>query len=277
MLEKQNSLRILPRGQANLFSSLRELFAHRELLQAWTMREIKVRYKQSMLGAAWAILQPLSLMVVFSVIFTFFVRIPTGNIPYPIFSYTALLPWTFFATSISFGAASLVNNMSLVTKIYLPREILPLAAIGAASVDFAVASLVFVGMAMFYRVSVGVSLISLPLLLLLQVILTAGVVLFLAALMVRFRDIRFVVPLLTQLWMYATPIIYPVTLVPERWRWLYMLNPMATLIESYRAVVLTGQWPSWQYLAITTVVSCVFAAAAYRFFKQSESVFADVI
>lgn len=277
MLENPNTLRILPHAQANLFASLRELIAYRELLQAWTMREIKVRYKQSVLGAAWAILQPLSLMVVFSVIFTFFVRIPTGDIPYPIFSYTALLPWTFFATSISFGAASLVNNMSLVTKIYLPREILPLAAIGAASVDFAVASLVFVGMAIFYRVPIGISLISLSLLLLLQVILTAGVVLFLAALMVRFRDIRFVVPLLTQLWMYATPIIYPVTLVPERWRWLYMLNPMAALIESYRAVVLKGQWPPWQPLAVAAVLSCVLAAGAYRFFKQSESVFADVI
>jgi lipopolysaccharide transport system permease protein len=246
-------------------------------LQAWTTREIKVRYKQSVLGAAWAILQPVALMVIFSVIFTQFVPVPTGDIPYPIFSYTALLPWTFFAASISFGAASLVNNLSLVTKIYLPREILPLAAIGAAAVDFFVASLVFVVMATFYRVPVGISLVSLPFLLLIQVILTIGVVLLLAALMVRFRDIRFVVPLLIQLWMYATPIIYPVALVPEAWLWLYMLNPMAALIESYRAVILLGQWPQWQYVAVAAVTSIILAVGAYHYFKRSEGVFADVI
>lgn len=278
MTQDQSTLRIVPEGGGVAFSaSLRELIAHRELLQAWTTREIKVRYKQSILGAAWAILQPLSLMVIFSIVFTYFVRVPTGGIPYPIFSYTALLPWTFFATSISFGAASLINNMSLVTKIYLPREILPLAAIGAACVDFVFASLIFVAMAFFYRVPVGVSYVVLPFLFLIQVILTVGVVLLLAGLMVRFRDIRFVVPLLTQLWFYATPIIYPVALVPEAWRSVYMLNPMAAIIESYRAVILLGEWPEWRYVLTAAATSMVLAVGAYLYFKRSEGVFADVI
>jgi len=154
---------------------------------------------------------------------------------------------------------------------------MPLAAIGAAALDVAVASLVFVGLAIFYRLSVGPSFIALPVLIVVQLALTTGIVLFLSALMVRFRDVRFVVPLFTQLWMYATPVIYPVALVPERWRPLYMLNPMATLVESYRAVILAGEWPPWGQLAAAGLLSCVVLVVAYRYFKRSESVFADVI
>lgn len=258
-------------------ANLSELLAHRGLLAAWTDREIKIRYKQSLLGMLWAILQPLSIMVMFTIVFGLFIELPTGDIPYPIFSYTALLPWTLLATSISFGASSLVNNMPLVTKIYFPREVLPLSSIGAALVDFLIASVVFLGMLLVYRISLSVTVIMAPLLLLVQMVLTIGITLMLAAIMVRFRDIRFVVPLLLQLWMYASPVIYPLEIVPERLQPLYLLNPMATLMVSYRSVILLGEWPDWPYLLVTTVLSIILCASGYAFFKRAEGSFADLI
>lgn len=260
-----------------LMAALRELWRYRGLLLTWTQRNIKVRYKQSLLGAAWAILQPFSTMVIFSVIFTYFVRVSTEGIPYPIFSYTALLPWTFFASSISLGVPSVVNNMNLVTKIYFPREIFPIAAVAASFVDFLVASVVFLGMMVFYRVPLRVTALLVPLLLAIQIVLTLGVVLLASAVNVRYRDVRFVVPLGVQLWMYATPIIYPVSLVPERWRTLYMLNPMAGLIEGYRAVILRGEWPQWECVGLAAVISVGLFLAGYWAFKRLEMAFADII
>lgn len=260
-----------------MIGDLKTLHEYRELLWMWTIRDIKVRYKQSLLGAAWAILQPLSLMLIFSVIFTYFVKIPTEGIPYPIFSYSALLPWTFFANSIIFAVPSLVNNMNLLTKIYFPREIFPISAVAASFVDLLVASVVFVGMMLFYRVPVNITLLLVPVLLAIQILLTLGVVLLASAVNVFYRDIRFVVPVGVQLLMYATPIIYPVTLVPERFRAFYMLNPMAGLIESYRAVALQGTWPNWGYLGIAAGVSGTVFVLGYLYFKQVEWQFADVI
>ena len=256
---------------------LRTLYEYRELLWMWTLREIKVRYKQSILGAAWAILQPLAVMIIFTLVFSFFAHVPTDGVPYPIFSYTALLPWTFFATSISFAVPSLVNNMNLVTKIYFPREILPIAAVIAAFVDFLVASIVFLGPMIFYRLPLQRGLLWVPLLLGVQIVLTLGVVLPASALIVRYRDIRFVVPLGLQLWMYASPIIYPTSLVPEHLRAYYMLNPMAGLIDSYRRVVLRGQSPQVLYLTISAVMAVILLLAGYAYFKRSEPRFADII
>ena len=260
-----------------MLSHFRELLRYRELLLAWTRREIKVRYKQSVLGVAWAILQPFSMMVIFTVIFSFFVKIPTDGVPYPIFAYSALLPWTFFASSLSFAVPSLVNNMNLVTKIYFPREIFPLAAIIASFVDFLVASVIFIGMMIFYRVPLSLTLLLVPLIVLIQIILTVGVVLFASALNVFYRDVRFVIPLGVQLWMYATPIIYPLSLVPERLKPFYMLNPMVGVIDSYRKVILSGQWPDFSSLGLAAAISVALFLGAYWYFKNAEMEFADVI
>jgi lipopolysaccharide transport system permease protein len=253
------------------------LYRYRDLLWLWVMREVRVRYKQSLLGIAWAVIQPLALTIIFTIVFSRLVQVDTGGIPYPIFSYTALVPWTFFATSLTFGIASLVNNMNLVTKIYFPREILPLASIGAAFVDFLVSAAILAGMLLIYGLAPGwISLWVVPLLGL-QVALTIAVVLLGSAVLVFFRDVRFVVPLLIQVWMYATPIIYPVSLVPERFRTLYFLNPMAGIIDGYRRVLLTGEPPQLDALAAGAVVTLALLAIGSVFFKHAEPVFADLI
>jgi len=254
-----------------------ELFEARELLFTWTRRDFKVRYSQSVLGAAWAILQPLSLMVIFSVIFSVFMKVPTDGIPYPVFAYTALLPWTLFANSLSFAIPSLVNNMNLVSKIHFPREVLPLSAIIVSFIDFLIASSIFVLMLLFYRVPVGPVILLAPLVLLIQIILMFGVSLVASAVMVFYRDVRFVVPLTLQIWMYLSPVIYPVTLVPERFRPFYFLNPMAVLIDSYRRLILFNQTPDWPYLGLAALVSVSVAVVAYRYFKRAEREFADLI
>jgi lipopolysaccharide transport system permease protein len=253
------------------------LFRYRDLLWLWTLREIRVRYKQSLLGVAWAVLQPLALTIIFTVIFSYLVRVDTDGIPYPIFSYVGLVPWTFFATSLNFGIASLVNNMNLVTKIYFPREILPIASVGAAFVDFFVSAVILAGMMLFYGIRPGwVSLWAVPLLVL-QIALTTAVVLLGAAFLVFFRDVRFIVPLLTQIWMYATPIIYPATSVPLRFRTLYFLNPMAGIIDGYRRVLLLGESLSPDTIVPGIIVTLVLLVGGYIFFKRSEPVFADLI
>ena len=259
------------------FSYLRELFHYRGLLWSWVVRNIKVRYKQSLLGVVWAILQPLSATIIMALVFSRFIHVSTDGIPYPIFYYSALLPWTFSATSITFGTSCLVSNMNLVTKIYFPREILPISSVLASFVDFLVAAVIFVGMIVFYSVPVALSWVWVPVLLLIQILLTLGIVLFASALNVFYRDIRFVVPLGIQLWMYLTPIIYPLSLVPERFRALYMLNPMAGLIDSYRRIILQAQWPEATYLLTASVVSVVVFLFAYIYFKRAEAVFADII
>lgn len=253
------------------------LLQYRDLLWLWTLREVQVRYKQSMLGIAWAVLQPLALTVVFTVVFSRLVQVDTGGIAYPVFAYVALVPWTFLSTSVSFGVPSLVNNLNLVTKIYFPREILPLASIGAAFIDFLVSAVILVGMMLVYGVRPGwVSLWVVPLLLV-QVALTVAVVLWGSATLVFFRDVRFVVPLLTQVWMYATPVIYPASLVPERYQVWYFLNPMAGIIDGYRRVLLAGQAPQLQALAVGAVVTLVLLVGGYLFFKYAEPLFADLI
>ena len=260
-----------------MIAYLKELFLYRELLWRWVVRNVKVRYKQSLLGIAWAILQPLSATIIFAVVFSRFVRVPTDGIPYPIFYYSALLPWTFSSSSITFGVSCLVNNMGLVTKIYFPREILPIAAVIASFVDFLIAAVIYVGMMIFYQVPVGPSWVWVPVLILIQIALTLGVVLFASALNVFYRDIRFVVPLGMQLWMYLTPIIYPLSMVPERFRALYMLNPMAGLIDSYRRIILQAQWPDSTNLLVAAVISVGIFFLAYLYFKRAEAAFADII
>lgn len=260
-----------------LFSGLQELVRYRELLLSWVLRDIKVRYKQSILGITWAVLQPLSATILFAVIFSRFVKVPTDGIPYPIFYYSALLPWTFFSNSVSFAVSSLVNNMNLITKIYFPREILPIASVMASFVDFLIASLIFIGMMVFYHMPVGSSILLVPIIIVIQILFTLGVVLLASAMNVFYRDIRFVIPLGVQLWMYLTPIIYPVSMVPERFRPLYMLNPMAGIIDSYRTIILAAKFPQAEYLLVASVVSIGMFVGSYRYFKSAEMEFADII
>lgn len=254
-----------------------ELFNARELLFSWTFREFRVRYSQSFMGAAWAIMQPLVLMVIFSFVFSFVLNINTGDIPYPVFSYVGTLPWTLFATSITFAVPSLVSNMNLVSKIYFPREVLPISSILVALVDFAIAAVLLIPMFLIFRVPITWTIVFVPLILLIQTLLTLGISFFASAINVFFRDVRFIVPLALQVWMYLSPVIYPVTAVPEQWRWLYFLNPMAAIIDSYRRVLLMGQLPDWPYLGLSAVVSLIVLVLGYRYFKNAERQFADLI
>ena len=258
----------------NYLTTLRE---YRDLLWLWTAREVRVRYKQSLLGVAWAILQPLVLTIVFTFVFSLLVRIDTEGVPYPIFAYAAMVPWTFFSTSLSFGIPSLVNNLNLVTRIYFPREVLPLANIGAALLDFAVALLIYAVMLAVYRVWPGVHALWLIPLLAVQIALTIGVTLLGSATIVFFRDVRFVIPLLTQVWMYATPIIYPAELVPEYLRPFYFLNPMAGIIDGYRRALVMGQAPQMSVLLPATLISLLILVLGYALFKRVEPLFADLI
>jgi lipopolysaccharide transport system permease protein len=241
------------------------------------LREIRIRYKQAFLGAAWAILQPLTMMIVFTLVFSRFAKVPTDGIPYPIFSYTALLPWTMLATAITFGVPSLVANLNLVTKTYFPREILPIGAVGASLFEFLVASSIFVVMLFYYQIELTWTMLWLPLVLILQLVLVLGVTFTGAALLVLYRDVRFIVPLGLQIWLYLTPVIYPVTVVPEKYLPLYMLNPMAGIITAYRQIILYGQPPEWTYLVIAGIEAMLIFFLGYLTFKKLEVTFADII
>ena len=260
-----------------MLAHLVELIRARELLASWSLREFRVRYSQSILGAAWAILQPLALMIVFSVVFSVFIQVPTDGIPYPIFAYTALLPWTFFANALSMAIPSLVGNVNLVSRVYFPREILPLSAILVSFVDFIIASSLFVVLMSIYAIPVGPTLLLVPLIVLIQIMLTFGVSLFASAFNVFYRDVRFLIPLALQIWLYLSPIIYPISLIPEKYRALYFLNPMAVIIDSYRRVILYRQMPDWPFLALAAVISFGLTLITYRYFKRAEREFADRI
>jgi lipopolysaccharide transport system permease protein len=249
----------------------------KELLFAWVKRTIIGRYQQSVLGWMWAIVQPVASVAIFSIIFTQFVPVDTGGIPYPIFSYIAVVPWTFFSTSLLDMTNSLVMNINLVTKVYFPREILPVSAMLARLIDFGVAALVLVALMILYQVPLYLpALAFLPLILAIQVILLLGLGLITSAANVFYRD---VVPLLTlviQLWFYASPIIYPVSLVPEAYKMLYYLNPMAGIIESYRSVLLY-QTPPGYGLLTAGVESVILLVFGYWLFKRLEFQFADIV
>lgn len=256
---------------------MREFWGFRELFVALTLKEIKIRYKQTILGAAWAILQPGALTLIFWIIFGVFLKVDSGSVPYPIFAYSALLPWTFFATALSFGALSVVNNGSLVTKVYFPREMLPLSSIGAAFFDFMMASLVFIPLLIFYKIEVTAAILFVPLVILSILLLTTGIALVLATFNVLWRDIRFVLPLLLQIWLYITPVIYSADSIPQKFKFLYFVNPLAPLIETFRRVTVTGQTPRLFDLTFAIGVSLIFFALGFWFFKNRERIFADVI
>ena len=255
------------------------LLNHRELIVAWTGRTIRARYQQSLLGGLWAIIQPVATAIIFTIIFTRFIPVDTGPVPYIVFSYSAMVPWVLFSSSITDMTDSLVGNFSLVTKIYFPREVLPLSALMARLFDAAIAALVLIFFLILYRDRLVISLTALmwlPVVLMIQLALIVGIGLMTSALNVFFRDIRHVVGLGLQLWFYATPIIYPSSVVPEALRGIYHLNPMAGIIESYRSILLAGGPPS-KYLWLSAVISLVCLLVGYWFFKRVEFRFADVV
>jgi lipopolysaccharide transport system permease protein len=255
---------------------LHELWEYRELLYFLIWRSIKVRYKQTALGAAWAIIQPFFTMVVFSVFFGGLAKIPSEGIPYPIFSYTALLPWTFFANGMSQASNSLVGSANLITKVYFPRLVMPLSNVLSGLLDFAIAFVVLLGMMLFYGIWPTVAIVWLPLFLLLALVTAMGVGLWLSALNVQYRDIRYIVPFLTQFWLFATPIAYPSNLLSEPWRTLYGLNSMVGVVEGFRWALL-GSNPPRPMLGVSAVVAVLLLVSGAYYFQRMEKTFADVV
>jgi lipopolysaccharide transport system permease protein len=257
--------------------SIAEFWRYRELLYFFAWRDIKVRYRQAVLGAAWAVIQPLFNMVMFAVIFGRLAHVPSNGIPYPLFSYCALVPWTYFSGVLGLASSSLTNNSSLITKVYFPRVLLPAGTALAGLLDFTIASLLLVGMMFYYHVKTSWLLLLSPLAILLMVLLTTGVSMFLAAMSVRYRDIKYVLPFAIQLLLFSTPIIYPVSIVPARFRLVLALNPCWGMVDSFRACLLPNQHIDLKLIAISIGVSFAVFAAGVHYFHKSEKGFADII
>ena len=257
--------------------NLRELWQYRDLLAILAWRDIKVRYKQTALGAAWAILQPFVTMVVLSVFFGRLARIPSDGVPYPIFAYCALLPWQLFAHAINESGNSLVANEALITKVYFPRLIIPLAAVLGGLVDFAVAFAVLIGMMLWYGIVPGPAISMLPLFLLFTIATALAVGLWLSALNVEYRDVRYTLPFLTQFWLFVTPVAYPSSLVPERFRALYGLNPMAGVVEGFRWALLGKRQPHAPLMLVSVAAVAVLLVGGLIYFRRMEKTFADVV
>jgi lipopolysaccharide transport system permease protein len=257
--------------------SLRDLWEYRELLYFLTWRDVKVRYKQTVLGAAWAIIQPVFTMVVFSLFFGKLARMPSDDIPYPIFSYAALVPWTFFANGLSQSSSSLVGSANLIKKVYFPRLVVPISAVISGGVDFALAFVVLLGMMLFYGIVPTAAVVWLPILLLLALVTALGVGLWLTAMNVQFRDVRYTVPFLIQAWMFATPIAYPSSLLDEPWRTLYGINPMAGVIEGFRWALLGTDTAPGPIILVSALVAAGLLISGAFYFRRMEKTFADVV
>ncbi len=254
----------------------RELWAYRELLTVLTMRDIKVRYKQTVLGAGWAIIRPFLTMVIFSVVFGQLAKMPSDGYPYPVFVYAALLPWTFFAAAISTSGQSLIGSSGLVSKVYFPRLIIPLSSVGAGLIDLLISTGILLLLMLWYGVGWTWNLLAVPLLLAAVVFAALGVGTLLSALTVSYRDFTHLTPFLVQIWMYVTPVIFPVTLVPERWQWLLYLNPMTGLVEGFRAAFL-GKPLDLAGLGISCAIIIALLFAGVMYFEKVERRFADII
>jgi len=259
--------------------NLRDLWLYRELIYFMIWREVKVRYKQTMLGAAWAIIQPVLTMIVFTFLFGRIAKLPTdGNIPYPIFSYTALLSWQLFSAALNQASRSLTSNQNMVSKIYFPRLVLPLASVLSGLVDFAIAFVILIGLMIYYRVTPSINAIwALPLFLLLAVVTALGVALWLAAINVKYRDVNYALPFMTQFWLFLTPVAYSASLISDKWQVVYSLNPMAGVVNGFRWALLgvgsgpdTGLW-----ISVGIAVLLLFSGLYY--FRNMEKTFADTI
>ncbi len=254
-----------------------EVWRYRELLYFLTWRDLKLRYKQTLIGAAWAVIQPFMTMVVFAVIFGRLVGVPSDGVPYPVFAYAALVPWTFFAMSMNQAGMSLVRDSNLISKIYFPRLVAPIASVLSGVVDFAVALCVLLGLMAYYGIVPGLAVVTIPFFLLLALMSALGVSLWLSALNVKYRDVRYTIPFLTQFWLYATPVAYPSSLIPETWQPLFGLNPMAGVIEGFRWALLGTADPPGAMIAVSaSIVVAIFVGGLF-FFRRMERDFADVI
>ena len=269
-------IRIQPsRGWVSL--KLGELWEYRELLYFLIWRDIKVRYKQTALGATWAIIQPFFTMVVFSLFFGRLAKVPSDGIPYPIFSFAALVPWTFFANGLGQSSNSLVGSSNLITKVYFPRLTIPIASVLSGIVDFALAFVVLLGMMLFYGMAPTLNVLWLPMFLLLALIASLGVGLWLSALNVEYRDVRYVVPFITQFWLFITPIAYPSSLLSEPWRTLYGLNPMVGVVEGFRWALLGTNTAPGPIIAVSSLAAVLILVTGALYFRRMEKTFADVV
>lgn len=269
-------LRIRP-AQGWIALNLKDLWVYRELLYFLAWRDVKVRYKQTVLGIAWAIIQPLMTMVVFTIFFGRFAKVPSDGLPYPIFNFCALLPWTLFSRALNESSNSLVANSNLISKVYFPRLVIPIATILAALIDFGIAFVIFFGMMIYYGIVPSMVILLLPVFILFAIITVLAVSLWLSALNVEYRDVRYTIPFLTQIWMFASPIAYSSTLVPEKWRFIYGLNPMAGVIEGFRWALLGNVQPNWGLLSVSAVIVFILLITGLIYFKETEKTFADVI
>jgi lipopolysaccharide transport system permease protein len=257
--------------------ALRELWEYRELLYFLTWRDLKVRYKQTVLGAAWAIIQPFFMMVVFTLFFGRLARIPSDGIPYPVFVYCALLPWQLFAHSLTESSNSLVANERLITKVYFPRLVIPISAVLGGLIDFSIAFVILLLMMVYYGIRPSWAVVTLPAFVLLAMVTALGVGLWLSALNVKYRDVRYTINFVIQFWLLATPVAYPSSLIPLRWRALYGLNPMAGVVEGFRWALLGKSGASGALLAVSVVVVILILIGGLYYFRRMEAEFADVI
>lgn len=271
------------RGWSSL--NLVDLWRYRELIYFLIWRDIKVRYKQTALGAAWAILQPFLTMIVFTIFFGKLAKVSTGNIPYPIFSYAGLLPWGLFTKALSDAGRSMISNRSMITKVYFPRLVIPIASVLSGLVDFTIALVVLFGLMIYYNnlpggnyhVAPTAAAWMLPLFLILALITALGVGLWLSALNVMYRDINYIIPFLTQFWLFVTPIAYPSSLIPEKWQWLYALNPMTGVVETFRWALLGSGSPPDVMVGISTTIAILLLVSGLFYFRRMERTFADMV
>ncbi|HOM67793.1 MAG TPA: ABC transporter permease [Brevefilum fermentans] len=256
---------------------LKELWRYRELVYFLTWRDIKVRYKQAVLGIAWAVLQPVLTVLIFTVVFGILLKTPSQDLPYPLFTISALLPWQLFANALQRSSISLVGNANLLTKIYFPRLAIPLSAVMAALVDFGVSFFVLIGMMAYYRYMPGWNMLWLPVIILFALLTALAVGLWLSAINVQYRDVQHMVPFIVQVWMYASPIVYPIDIIPEGiWRVLYGLNPMVGVIQSYRWALLGGDQPD-ATMWISVLVVIILLVSGLFYFRRMEKTFADIV
>jgi lipopolysaccharide transport system permease protein len=255
----------------------RELWEYRELIYFLTWRDLKVRYKQTLLGASWAILQPLFTMVIFTLFFGNLAGMPSDGVPYPLFAYVALVPWTFFAQALTLSSNSLIANQALIRKVYFPRLAIPIATVASGVVDFCIAFVVLLILMAGYRVAPTGAVVYLPLLFTLALVTALGAGLWLSTLNVLYRDVQYVVPFLVQVWLFLTPIVYPSSLIPERWRVLYAINPMVGTVEGFRWVLLGTNTAPGPMIVVSTVTALTLLASGLLFFRRMERSFSDVV
>src|SRR5882724_11651911 len=252
--------------------NLGELWHYRELLYFLTLRDIKVRYKQTLMGVAWVIIQPLTTVLIFTLVFNRFVRLDTGSLPYPLFALSGLLLWLFFANAVTNSTHSLVSNANLITKVYFPRMFIPAASVGAGLVDLGIAFLLLIVLCFYYGVAFTLNILLLPLFILMMALLALGAGLLSAAVTVKYRDLRHALPFIIQLWMFASPVIYPTSIVPEKWHWLVTINPIAGIIEGFRTC-LTGGSFAWLQVSIAAAITATLLVCSAYIFRHFEQTF----